>query len=49
MADLRESRQKDEQNDKIQRVAFKYSVWVSVGVTLIIGIITIWYYRGLPV
>lgn len=34
------------ENDKIERAAFKYTVWVSVGVIVILGIITIWYYRG---
>jgi len=35
-----------EQNDKITKVAFNATVWVSVAVLLALGGLTFWVYRG---
>lgn len=36
-----------DQNKKVENVAFKFSVWASVAAAIIVGIVTIWYYRGI--
>ena len=46
MTDISESKQKDEEDEKTQGLVFKSTMWVWVGVTLIIGVISVWYYRG---
>ena len=35
-----------DENKKVENAVFKFSVWVSVAAVIIVGIIAVWYYRG---
>ena len=44
---LMSSTPQHDKNQKAENVAFKLSVWVSVAAAVIVGIIAVWYYRGI--
>ena len=35
-----------DKNQKVEKVAFNLSVWAWVAAAVVVGITTIWYYRG---